>query len=197
MGPLNAVRDLWKQQYEDWVNELIQYTNEDNGNLTAEHQTILDQKDKARQQTEATYVQIANNTQNLIIEALAIVVAGATAFGLGKAVIDKWRSKGEGQVQTAKGQSYIMICMLAEDLVNKGYPTQATALVTTMQNRFNNIDAPYMQAQITYYQSQLPTLVGWELLYAQYMINAYQVELAAIPMWFQALPPPILAEVKA
>lgn len=197
MGPVNAVKDLWQKEYEDYVAELKQYSKEDGGNLTAEHQTILDQKTKVVQQTEATLVQITGQYYGIIEYAITlgfVVIVGYLSVTHGPEIIAKWKGLvKKGDVQTGKGQGYIAVCMLADDLAAQGYTSQATALVTTMLNRFNTVDAPFMQSQIAYYQSQLPLLVGWQLLYAQFVIQAYTTELATIPIWWTYLPPPILA----
>lgn len=192
-GPLNAVKDLWKQQYDDYVRELKQYAEEDEGNLTTEHQTILDQKRKVIQQTEATFVQVSGGYYGILEYAITLLFATIGIYlsaRYGPDIIAKWKGLiKKGDMQTAMGQQYVSACMMADDLAAQGLTSQATNLVTVMQNRFDTIDAPYMQSQISYYQSQLPNLVGWELLYAQFMIQAYQIELSMIPIWFTYLPP--------
>lgn len=199
MGPVNAVKDMWKQQYEDFVDELVRYSEEDEGNLTPEHQTILygDENGGGKagliQTTQRTLVQILGDYMG-VIEFLIVVVFGVAALYYAPAIISKWKGLvKKGDAQTGIGQGYIAACMLADDLAAKGYPTQATALVTTMQNHFSIVATPFMQGQISYWQSQLPYLTGWQLIYAQFVIQAYTIELATIPIWFTYLPPPILA----
>jgi hypothetical protein len=187
MGPINALRDLWQKQYNDYVAEMKEYA--DKGLITnPDYQEILNRKSSSMQQTEKSYVQLSMNLQATITTCVAIVVAGLAIVGISRAIIDKWTKKTSGQVQTATGQGYIAACALAEDLAARGKLTEATGLVTAMQNYFNAVDAPFMQQQISYYQSMLPNLTGAELLYANFMITAYTTELAAIPVWFASLP---------
>lgn len=203
MGPVNALKDLWWKQYEDFVRELKEYSEEDNGNLTPEHQTILygsGEKNGGKAgillNTERSIVNISKNTSLLPDWAYWIIFGIILAY-VAPPILKKWKDFiKKNDVQSGMGQAYIATCMLADDFANKGYIDIATNLTTVLQERFNTIDAPYMQSQITYYQSQLPNLVGWELLYAQWIIQAYQIELVNIPIWFTYLPPPILRRVK-
>jgi ABC-type transport system involved in cytochrome bd biosynthesis fused ATPase/permease subunit len=192
MGPVNALKDLWQKQYTDYVAEMKEYA--EKGLITSpDYQEILNRKSSSMQQTEKSYAQLSMNLQATITTCVAIVVAGLAIVGISRAIIDKWTKKTSGQVQTAKGQGYIAVCALAEDLAARGKLTEATSLVTAMQNYFNAVDAPFMQQQISYYQSMLPNLTGAELLYANFMITAYTTELAAIPVWFASLPPILTA----
>jgi hypothetical protein len=183
------VKELWQSQYNDYVAELKKYSEETGGALTSEQLTILERKEKQMQQTQATYVQTASGLYGLAATIVAIIAVALTFIGIYKYTIDKWIGKTKGQVQTATGQGYICALALADDLAARGYTSQAAALVTTMQSRFNNYTMPFMQSEIVRYQNLLPTLVGWELIYANYMIQAYTIEIAAIPTWFTYLPP--------
>ena len=189
MGPVKAVEDLWKQQYDDFVAEAKQFAEEDGGALTEEHLSILDQKRQLIAQTEKTYVQLAGRYDPLIYLAFA---AGLTIVGfyVAPAIIKKWKGLVQsGDVQSEMGASYIALCMIADDLAYRGYTSEAAALATTITTRFENVDKPYMESQIAYWQNQLPTLVGWELLYAQYIISAYQTTITMVPIWLSYLPP--------
>lgn len=192
MGPVNAVKELWEKQYSDFVNELKQYAEHDKGNLTAEHQTILEQKRVQLAQTEKTFAQVSGRW-DWWIGAIYVLAFAIAARILLPAVVDAWKKRVKsGDVQSEMGQTYIAMCMMADDLAARGMLTEAASLTTVIATRFNNVDAPYMQQQIAYWQSQLPTLVGWELLYASYIITAYQVTLTMVPVWISYLPPPVL-----
>ncbi len=195
MGPINAIKDLWQRQYNDYVAEMKEYA--EKGLITSpDYQEVLNRKSTAIQQTEKSYVQLSMNLQATITTCVAIIVAGLATVGIAREIIDKWSKRVSGQAQTAKGQDYVCVCALAEDLAARGKLTEASGLVTAMQNYFNTVDAPFMKQQISYYQSILPTLTGAELLYANFLINAYTTELAAIPVWFASLPPILMAGVK-
>jgi hypothetical protein len=191
MGPVNAVKDLWEKQYKDYVEEVKRYADEDNGNLTAEHQTILAEKEKVIAQTEKTFAQVSGRWDYWIGLVITGVFAIAAIYLL-PSVISKWKGLvKKGDVQSEVGQGYIAMCMTADDLAARGRVTEATALSTVIATRFTTVDKPFMQSQISYWQTQLPNLTGWQLLYAQYIITAYQVTLLQVPIWFTYLPPPI------
>ena len=192
MGPVNAVKDLWEKQYNDYVAELKQYSEQDKGNLTAEHQTILARKENMIVQTEKTFAQVSGRWDYWIGVVLAGVFTIAGLYLL-PSIISKWKGLvKKGDVQSEMGQGYIAMCMMVDDLAARGLTTEATVLATVVSTRFSEVDAPYMQGQIAYYQSVLPTLTGWELLYASYIITAYQVTLQMVPVWMTYWPPPIL-----
>jgi uncharacterized membrane protein YagU involved in acid resistance len=192
MGPANAVLDLWEKQYNDYVNELKQYSEADGGNLTPEHQTILEQKTKQMAQTEKTFMQVSGQT-SWWIGAIYVVAFAIAARILYPVVVDAWKKRVKsGDVQSEQGAAYLAMCMMVDDLAARGLTLEATRLATVVSSRFYNVDAPYMQQQIAYYQSLLPTLTGWELLYASYIITAYQVTLQMVPVWMSYWPPPVL-----
>jgi len=195
MGPVNAVKDLWEKQYNDYVAELKSYSEADGGNLTAEHQTILESKEKMIAQTEKTFAQVSGRWDYWIGVVLAGVFAIAGLYLL-PSIINKWKGLvKKGDVQSEVGQGYIAMCMAVDDFAARGLTTEATVLATVVSTRFSGVDAPYMQGQISYWQSQLPTLTGWQLLYASYIITAYQTTLAMVPVWMTYWPPLILGRL--
>ena len=121
-------------------------------------------------------------------------VLGALSVYVGWKIFKEWKETRikKGDVQSEQGASYIAMCMIADDLADRGLTSYASALARTIATRFENIDKPYMESQIAYWQSQLPNLVGWQLLYANYIITAYQTTINMVPIWISYLPPPIL-----
>jgi len=193
LGPVNAYKDFFEMQYKDFVDELKRYSTSDNGNLTPAHLEILKQKQKLLEQTEKGLGQISNAMYTAVVEIAAIIGAGLVLIGIAKAIISKWSMKwGGSQSGSARGASYVAICSLAEQLATEGNVLQATALATSTHNYFASVDAPFMQAQISFFQSQLQILTGFELAYAQFMIQTYAMELINIPVWYSQLPPPII-----
>ncbi|MEM1551581.1 MAG: hypothetical protein QXH03_02790 [Candidatus Bathyarchaeia archaeon] len=188
LGPLKQVESLWKQQYEDYVKELQKFAEEDNGNLTPEHQTILDQKTRLMQQTEATYVSITNKIYGLA-ELFLKIAFGVLAIYILPDIIKKWKSITSGQAGTAKGMSYIAICTTIENLAAQGKTLLASRLLTTAQTYFETVDKPFMMSEITRLQQELAVLTGWQYIYALFLIQFYTLELSAIPYWFTQLPP--------
>jgi hypothetical protein len=89
----------------------------------------------------------------------------------------------------------------AIDLHAVGQTTLAVALHTQTETMFQTLYAPMMQTEIASLTAQLPTLVGSQLIWAQFLIQSLQIELAAtIPSIMAAAasilawpPPPIFA----
>jgi hypothetical protein len=72
--------------------------------------------------------------------------------------------------------------VIADELVQMGYPTQAANMVTTSQQMFQQVDLPAMTEQIASLSTSLATLTGVELLAAQQMINMLSLDIQAIPL---------------
>ena len=184
--------NLWKKQYDDYVKELKQYAEQDNGNITSEHQEILSRKENLLQQTEASIVQTLTQFWNQLarLAELAIsIVAAIAAIYFAPAVIQKWADLIKGRGGTAKAMTYAARCMAIEDYAAKGQTTLASVLATVTQSYFNTVDMPFMQSEITRYQQIAQTATGWMYYYALFMIQYYTIELDAIPYWFSMLPP--------
>jgi hypothetical protein len=188
IGPVKAVADLWKQQYQDYVEELKRYSEEDQGNLTPEHLEILNKKTAMIQQTEATYISITNDLYGLAKTAMAIAFTMLGMYILPD-IVKKWKGVVGDKAGTAKGMSYIAICSIIDDYAAKGQTLLASRLAAVTSTYFNTVDMPFMQAEIARYQQLLPTLTGWQYLYALFIIQYYTIELMAIPAWFAALTP--------
>jgi len=193
LAPLRSTEELWKKQYDEYVRELMEYSEQTGGNLTADQKQILDGKVKLMQQTEATWAQIAAGIYGTI-ERMAEVALGVAvtilALKYAPDIIEKWKKLFEkDRMGTATGQAYAAVMCQIESMAAAGKITEASVLRTVMENYFNTVDAPAMQQAITQYQQQLTQLTGWQYLYALYMINWLQIELNSIPAWFAALPP--------
>jgi predicted PurR-regulated permease PerM len=184
--------NLWQKQYDDYVKELKQYAEQDNGNITPEHQEILNRKENLLQQTEASIIQTLTVFWNNLarLAELAIWIVGAiTVLYFAPAVIKKWADLIKGRGGTAKAMTYAARCMAIEDYAAKGQTTLASVLATVTQNYFQTVDMPFMQAEIARYQQIAQTASGWMYYYALFMIQYYTIELSSIPYWFSMLPP--------
>jgi hypothetical protein len=184
--------NLWKKQYEDYVKELKQYAEQDNGNITPEHQEILNRKENLLQQTEASVVQTLtafwNNLSRLAELAMWIVITIAI-LQFAPGIIKKWADLIKGRGGTAKAMTYAARCMLIEDIAAKGQTIMASVLFTSTQNYFQTVDMPFMQAEIERYKQIAQTASGWMYYYALFMMQYYTIELSSIPYWFSMLPP--------
>jgi hypothetical protein len=184
--------NLWKKQYEDYLKELKQYAEQDNGNITPEHLEILNRKENLLQQTEASIIQTQTVFWNQLgrLAELAIWIVGTiAALYFAPAVIKKWADLIKGRGGTAKAMTYAGRCMAIEDYAAKGQTTLASVLATVTQNYFYTVDMPFMQAEIARYQQIVQTASGWMYYYALFMIQYYTIELQSIPFWFSMLPP--------
>jgi hypothetical protein len=95
------------------------------------------------------------------------------------------------------------ICLrdaIAIDLHAAGKTTLAVALHTQTEIMFAQLYMPMMQAEVATLTAQLPTLVGTQLIWAQFLIQSLQIEMTStIPAIMAAaasilaIPPPILA----
>ena len=184
--------NLWQKQYEDYVKELKQYAEQDNGNLTPEHMEILNRKENLLQQTEASIMQTQTVFWNNLarLAELAIWIVGAiTALYFAPAVIKKWYDLIKGRGGTAKAMTYAARCMAIEDYAAKGQTTLASVLASVTQTYFHTVDMPFMQSEILRYQQIAQTATGWMYYYALFMIQYYTIELSSIPYWLSMLPP--------
>ena len=201
LGPAKHIESLLEQAIEEYMIEAKQYAEEDQGALTEDHIMILDEKRKLIDQLQQTYIELTKMPDWLVNAIYIITFAVAGRILLPK-IVEIWKGRVKsGDVQSEMGASYIALCMLADDLAERGYTSYASALANTIAMRFENVDKPYMESQIAYWQSQLPNLTGWQLLYANYIITAYQVTINMVPIWISYLPPPVLEmagiEIKA
>lgn len=189
---LSGLEKLWKKIYQDYLDELRKYAEEDQGNITPEHQTILDSKIKILQDVQASYLQAATSFwTNLSAFAEKFIIFTFAMLGLyfAPTIITKWKSLAKGKGGTAKSAEYIAICSMIDDLASKGQTVLASRLYTFYASYFNTVDAPFMQNEILRYQQIAQTATGWLYYYAQFIIQFYTLELVSIPLWFQALPP--------
>jgi hypothetical protein len=192
MGPVNTYKDMWYKQYVALVKKMATYTEQNPDGWTASQQQNVDEEEKILDQTTAGLAE----AQKGVYDLAQSVILGLTTIGITAVVASKvvsyLKSKSSGQVRTANGAGYIAIMSMADTLTIQGYPTQATNLVNTSQAMFQSYDQPYMQQTITTLQNSLPYLTGVQLIVAQQMIEALQIEIAAIPVWLNLpLPLPI------
>lgn len=188
---VDAYKDMWKQQYDALIKKMDAYQKSNPEGFTTAQQQNIDEEEKVLQLTTQGLANAANALYNTLTWLGVIAGASIVALGIGKAIVDKWFNKTKGQWGTAHGPSYIAIMSMADDLAIRGYPLQATNLVSSAQTMFQTLDLPFMQQTVTTLQSQLPTLVGIQLLVAQQMIASINIEMAAVPIWLTT-PLPLL-----
>lgn len=192
MGPVNAYKDMWAKQYEALLNKMANYTKTNPEGWTAPQQLNVNEEEKILDQTTQGLADAARGVYDLGTQ----IIIGLTTIGVSAVVAAKvvsyLKSRTGGQVRTGQGAGYIAIMGFADYLATNGYPTYATNLISTSQTMFQAHDLPYMQQTVNIIQSQLPNLVGVQLIVAQQMIEALNIEMATIPIWLHMpLPLPI------
>jgi hypothetical protein len=131
----------------------------------------------------------------ILLGIFGIYVAGKLISKLAR---DYWETHAK-DVKTPASAVQLMRESIAIDLHATGQTTLAIALHTQTQTMFQTLYAPMMQAEIATLTTQLPTLVGTQLIWAQFLIQSLQIEMTAtIPAIMAAaasilaVPPPII-----
>ena len=193
LGPVNAYKDMWTKQYEALVNKMAAYTKSNPDGWNSSQQLNVNEEEKILDQTTKGLADSARGVYDLGTQ----IIVGLTVVGISAVVASKvvsyLKNRSGGQVRTAQGASYIAIMGFADYLNTNGYPINATNLISASQTMFQAYDLPYMQQTVSLLQAQLPNLVGVQLIVAQQMIEALNVEMATIPVWLSMpLPLPII-----
>jgi hypothetical protein len=103
------------------------------------------------------------------------VVAGA--WLVHKIARDYWDTHVK-DVRTPQAALQLLREAHAIDLHAAGRTTLAVALHTQTELMFATLYTPMMQAEVAALTAQLPTLVGAQLIWAQFLIQSLQVEMA-------------------
>lgn len=182
LGPINTYKDMWNKQYQALLAKMANYQmSNPNGWTTAQKQNVAEENSILAQTTQglATASKGITDLGTQIIEGLAAV--GIT-YVIASKVVAYLKSRSSGQVRTAQAASYAGVMSFADYLAENGFPTQATNLISTAQVMFQVYDQPYMQQTIINLQNSLPSLTGVDLIVAQQMIEALNIEITAIPL---------------
>ncbi len=192
MGPVNTYKEMWYKQYVALLNKMTAYTEENPDGWTATQQQNVNEEEKILDQTTAGLAAAQKGVYDLANSIiLGITTIGITAVVASK-VVAYLKTKSSGQVRTAQAANYAAIMSIADSLYTSGHPTYATNLVNTSRTMYQTYDQPYMQQTMTTIQNSLPYLTGIQLIVAQQMIEALQIEMVAIPVWLNLpLPLPI------
>ena len=193
-SPINAYKAMWQQQYADLVEKMDSYTKSNPNGWTAQQQANIKGEEWILAQTSAGLANASNGLTDIGL--LAVGVAGAVGGSIAAMkylpnCIAKIQSLRANQKPEVEAVSYATIASFANEMIEEGNPTAATALMSSAQQLFQAYDLPYMQQYATQLQASLTSLSGVELIVAEQTLEAVNLSIEAIPT-FLALPLPIV-----
>ena len=190
-----AAKKELSQWTDEYARELKKITDEGRIPTEAEEYAL---KAKA-ERMQAAYDKLASIYDKAPYILLAAVGIAAGVWLVHKLARDYWETHVKN-VRTPQAALQLLREAHAIDLHAAGQTTLAVALHTQTETMFQTLYAPMMQAEIATLTAQLPTLVGTQLIWAQFLIQSLQIEMTAtIPAIMAAaasilaVPPPILA----
>jgi hypothetical protein len=182
---VNAYKQLYQQQYNALLQKMAGYIKQNassNAGFTASQQQAIAVEERVLAQTQQGLAAASNGLTSAlmwtIIGSVTAVVLGAVGAAALKSFL---QSKYGNNAASAYSYTYSLTRVIADELEQMGYPTQAANLVTTAQQMFQNVDQPAMAEQVASLQSSLATLIGADLLAAQQMISMLTIDIEAIP----------------
>jgi hypothetical protein len=182
---VNAYKQLYQQQYNALLQKMAGYIKANassNTGFTASQQQAITQEERILQQTQQGLSAAANGLTNALMWTIIGVATAAVLGAVGASALKSFLQAKYGRnPASAYSYTYSVTRIIADELEQMGYPTQAANLITTAQQMFQTIDQPAMTEQIATLQTTLTTLVGAELLAAQQMISLLSTDMEAIP----------------
>ena len=182
---VTAYKQLYQQQYNALLQKMAGYVKQNagtNAGFTAQQQQAIAVEERVLAQTQQGLAAASNGLTSAlmwtIIGSVTAVVLGAVGAAALKSFL---QSKYGNNAASAYSYTYSLTRVIADELEQMGYPTQAANLVTTAQQMFQNVDQPAMAEQVASLQSSLATLIGADLLAAQQMISMLTIDIEAIP----------------
>ena len=182
---VNAYKQLYQQQYNALLQKMANYikTNANsNAGFTASQQDAIAVEQRALAQTQQGLSAAANGLTDAlmwtIIGSITAVVIGTVALAALRSFL---KAKYGNQPASVYGYTYSVSRVMADELSQMGYQTQAANLVSSAQQMFEEVDLPAMTEQVSSLSTSLATLTGVELLAAQQMINLLSLDINVIP----------------
>jgi hypothetical protein len=193
-----ALADAAKKELTYWTDEYARELKKitDEGRIPTEAEEYA-LKAKA-ERMQAAYDKLASIYDKAPYILLAAVGIAAGVWLVHRLARDYWETHVKN-VRTPQAALQLLREAHAIDLHVVGQTTLAVALHTQTETMFQTLYAPMMQAEIATLTAQLPTLVGTQLIWAQFLIQSLQIEMTAtIPAIMAAaasilaVPPPII-----
>lgn len=197
------LEDQWKTVYDDYVKEYTEYIKETGGALTASQEKLLDQKLQHLTVIENNLMSLTNSLWSVLapvfIGAAAVIILRYFPYEKVSRAITYYRNN-SSRVLNSDGLISLTRTAINVCYADLGQVSLATAAEDSTQMWVTNTLYPQMQATAQVLTAQLPTLIGFQLTMAQYLINAIQVQMTStIPLLLQivngilSMPPPVLA----
>jgi hypothetical protein len=194
-----ALADAAKKEIAEWTSEyqreLKKIMDEGRVPTEAEEYALKAKAERIDVAYRQFYV-IYDKAIAILLGIFGIYVAGKLISKLAR---DYWETHAK-DVKTPAAAVQLMRESIAIDLHAAGQTTLAVALHTQTQTMFQTLYVPMMQTEIATLQAQIPTLVGAQLIWAQFLIQSLQIEMTttipaimAAAASILAVPPPILA----
>ena len=182
---VSAYKQLYQQQYNALLQKMANYIKANansNAGFTQAQQDAIKVEEAVLAQTQQALSAAANGLTDSLMWTIIGVSTAAVIGAVGLAALKTFlKSKYGSQPASVYGYTYSVTRVMADELSQMGYPTQAANIVSSAQQMFEEVDLPAMQEQITSLSTSLATLTGVELLAAQQMINLLSLDIQAIP----------------
>lgn len=186
-GAGQTFQNLYQSQLDAYTKKMTQFSKDTNGNLSPAQMQAHQDEIATMKQTQANIANSYGNF-NMIVDVFVATAVGLILLKCLPSVINKWkpifsRSR-QYQPEAAEAQIAMVDMMIADELAAEGLPTTATTFVTSVQNYYDSVVIPGMQTQLVNYQNMINSgvLTGFELLYAQYMVQAIPFDIAMLPI---------------
>lgn len=193
--PARYLQEQWKTVYSGYLSKYQSLVEMRDGALTEDDWKLLDIEGKWLEEIEKDMARLGLAMERILqlisVAAIGvIVVSGITAVAKEYAKKQIWTKN----PNTSYGYINLIHDTVAVHYANTGFATLATASLISVETRYANFVSPQMQTVVSYWTNLLPTLTGWTLLYANFMITYLQIEMTTIPQMISlawALFPPL------
>lgn len=184
VGPRATIERLLRELVEKKVEFYTKTVIDQEGALTAAQEKYLADLNKRIDELSDDVVawggDFSKLLQGALLGAIGIgFVYVALKYGVPEAIKARAYVKTNiTNVRTSAGFEALMRCTINSSLVEAGQTSLAVAAQTSTEMWVNATLTPAMQAEIALLTAQLPTLIGTQLVWAQFMISSLQFQMA-------------------
>jgi len=192
VGPRKATIDLLNKLVETKTKFYTETIIQQEGALTAEQEDYLKTLNKRIDELSTTVINWGGDFSGLLRTALlAGIGIGFTAVILkyGGNIIKarNYVKENIANIRTSAGMEALMRSTINLSLAEVGRTSMAVAAQTSTEMWVTQTLNPMMQSEVALLTAQIPTLVGTQLIWAQFMVSSLQFQMAtAIPATLSA-----------